>query len=53
MAEDPAAFAGEFAVLQAFEVRVRGDVKPLRGRARGQIRLAQGGRDVRVGFWWR
>ena len=32
VAEDPATFTGEFAVLQAFEVRVRGNGKPLRSR---------------------
>ena len=31
VAKDPTTFTGEFAVLEAFEVRVRGDVKPLRG----------------------
>ena len=31
MAEDLAAFAGKFAILKAFKVRVRGDVEPLGG----------------------
>ena len=31
VAKDPTTFTGEFTVLEAFEVGVRGDVKPLRG----------------------